>query len=104
MDDVGLQLFGAFEVLRGGGSLFFLLFALVEGFKHAVAGALAIDGHSLAAHLPGLEVEVGHGLLGDIVGQVDGHGDGVVHPFLHGTLELDFLEVVGVGGRSLVVG
>ncbi len=81
-----------------------LVLLLLHRYEDARARAVAVDGASLASGVPCLAVEgldLGHRYVGR---QVDGHGDGVVHPLLHAALHGHFLVPVDVVGRSAGVG
>ena len=89
--------------------------ALAHGGEHAFGGALggaggkhlvvlaavAVDGDALAVEFMRQVVDLAHVLLGGVVGQVDGLGDGVVGVLLEGGLHADVpLRGHVVGGHE----
>ena len=85
------------------GSLPFFLFLLVNRNHHARARAVAIHRAAFASRFPCLHIESVHQSLVHVVGQVDGHADAVVNPFLYGTLHPHFHQPIHIVGRCLVI-
>ena len=94
----GLLLFG------GVFFLFLLLFVIVaQSHQHASAGAVTIDGAALTAAAPCLDIESAHHLLADVIGQVDCHADGVVHPLLYLALHAHLVHPIHIVGGGFII-
>ena len=83
--------------------VFLLLVFLRHTDHHARAAAVTIDGASFASRLPCLHVQTVHQTLVDIVRQVDGHADRVVHPLLYGSLHLHLHQPVHIVGGGFKI-
>ena len=81
----------------------FLLVFLRNGYHHARTAAVSINGTALATALPRLNIEPIHQGFVHIVGQIDRHGDAVVHPFLNGSLHFHLHQPVHIIGRSFII-
>ena len=80
-----------------------LLVVLRDGHHHAGSRTVAVDGATLAARTPGLDIQPVHQLLVHVGGQIHGDADAVVHPLLDGTLHLHLHQPVHVVGRSFII-
>ena len=79
---------------------FFLLFVAFMIHKDSRTGPVTVYGHSLAAFFPGCFVYVPYHFLFDIGRDIHGNADGMVDPFLYGSLHLDLGHPVNIVGRS----
>ena len=101
-----MVLFGRVEVFCFffiGGFLWLLVF-LGNGDHHARPAAVTVDGTSLAAAAPSLYVELVDKFLIHLVRQVYRHGNGMVHPFLDGSLHTHFHQPVYIVGCRFIIG
>src|SRR5690606_30620878 len=90
---IGLQNQWAFCGKWGMWCLALLFFGFV-GNQHARSGTIAINGHPFTSFLPGFQIKFPYQLFRNIIGQVYGNADGMVYPFLDGTLQSDLAQPV----------
>ena len=110
---IRLEFIGAdkhFAVGRGEGRpvgfiLFLVIFlGVLSGDEHTRAASVTVDRASFASCLPCFEIQTVDKFHADIRGEIYGDRNGMVHPFLYGSLHLHFLEPVDIVGSGFVVG
>ena len=99
--DIGGQFHRTFQRRLVFPAVILTVFFLLD--QHSGTRPVPVYGNALATGLPGGLIHLAHQLFGHAVGQVYGHRDRVVDPFLDRALHLHLAHPVDIVGRSFVI-
>ena len=103
-DHLGLQFLGTFGCLVLVELVVVAVLVLAFRYEYTVARPVAVDGAALAARFPCRLIDCAYYFLRGFLRDVDGDADGMVYPFLDGSLHFYFVHPVDVGRGGFVVG